>query len=1566
MFFVFLISSLGQLPLAYAQPALPLAEGISLPVPGTRVPLSLPFDPPILKGIKIHPENPFRFDFILDVGEGMKQPLQQESTKLIKYFLASLTIPAKDLWVNLSPYEKDRIIPNSFGLTEMGRDLLAEDYMLKQITASLVYPEDEIGKKFWKRIYEVAAKRYGTTNIAVNTFNKVWIVPQKAVVYENAKTGTAYVVTSKLKVMLEQDYLSLEKHEGIQSAPQATNTNQLGSQIVREIVIPQLTTEVNENKNFARLRAIYNSLILATWYKNKVKGSILKQVYVDKNKVAGVNIDDPQEKERIYQQYLQAFKRGVYNYIKEDIDPATQRAISRKYFSGGLLLDVKIDYAQTISVPDKVSNEFVVSADCAMAGAGDEALTGKGSQQFINNYPMDVGILLWDVIRDLDLKRALGLAGLVNVDDQVKRVVRVGSISDTPLYEKNGGGGQGRYEARILKKIFRELLINAYDALPSHSDRINVQISLSGENLNVSIENNGRIDYPKLRKRLFDAGKSGYLYRSAKTDSRHAKGELAVSRPGPLKNHLEDLSTYGRRDFERIDTTSDEMINSAIDEFVNTFGEQSLLFVPGLSTKYGHINDPFDEDEMVSGAGLGLWDSRVNARRLFGGDVFVENSRAGNVRASVDLHVADQAMLDSGFFETFSYDDHNKKLQDPNGRVIHRISYEGESNVIYYEPLRNLYFRTPIVEIGGGTARANLAGIFAAGFGVGVEAGITPYFVKTKISGVDFIVVEGVMPVEGAVNLQELLRHPERYSGYEALIRDLFQKILDHHVIFQGPMAANIVIGYWRGRLGAWLVDADLLRQDRTLTRQALAKQLLEKFRLAKEDPYVLTLKRFLEPFDRAMGAESAAHADFVLEHANDDGYLHFNFLRLVLQKIRDVMEKNGYPLIGKMDPEGNDRKNFTPAWSGIYDALAILVENLDQHEYLEDASHIYLRVFFTTEPYNGIRVEFWGPGPESVALPEALKAKEWFSSVDRPWPEGKIAPAHVRSPQTSKRGQGINNIFLDLQEAEADWKLPPDQHILVSWKEDLGHQGPRAGGHIISLHIPVFPAKAVTIDQIDPAFEHWMKGGLMSGNDRKLLEQVLSGDEDQLKRLLKEQSDKISIKWEDKINPEKDGRSIYFNLDRPFSTSYGDITVLRIKGARPRSAQNGDSQDVQSYDGQGFTSKKLRVDEEGNWFLQFVDAAPSASRADQILFTPQGVMLKEKADLEYQLMRVGIQGRGFETDYPIAVGSWNNKMHAGRPTGFVIAGMRSEDVRINPSHILYDLNRFKRVFKKISRTHSKYVLDVDNLLRDVITRKKIPTNLNMSQQIYKMIGKSLRAYHDAGYFHQYPHAMNLGVEISDNKNIKVILRDLDTTIIRKDIKGHDLNRVEASYRFIDIQRVISDLHRGILEVEQASVEPLISALLEGYFYELTPGSQEFNEVLEQASSKECTAAVYNLRESSQNKLVLNGSTPFYGDVWQQLYDIALRNSLSPANTASAGGQNGGIDLSSEKVNLETNVIDSRFRGNDIGNHGNDRGIQFHLDPAMLEQLQNSLGFVPVIINVRPLTDLKAFLGLTE
>jgi len=301
--------------------------------PGVMVHLSPEFSPAYLKGIVVHPEDPFKFDFIIYKGDKSLNMAQkkEEYTKLTKYFLASLAIPDDDQWVNLSPYEKDRIIKNNFGRTEMGRDLLAQDYMLKQITASLIYPEDNLGKEFWAKVYAQAQRQYGTSNVPVNTFNKVWILPDDALIYE--KGNTAYVLKNHLRVMLEEDYLSLQKHSGIESAP-TNRTHTIASKIVKEIVLPELQREVNEDKNFAALRQVYSGMLLATWFKRELKASLLGQIYANKAKIRGVD-QDAKTNEEIYRQYLKAYKKGVFNFIKEDVDKYTNETIPRKYFSGG-------------------------------------------------------------------------------------------------------------------------------------------------------------------------------------------------------------------------------------------------------------------------------------------------------------------------------------------------------------------------------------------------------------------------------------------------------------------------------------------------------------------------------------------------------------------------------------------------------------------------------------------------------------------------------------------------------------------------------------------------------------------------------------------------------------------------------------------------------------------------------------------------------------------------------------------------------------------------------------------------------------------------------------------------------------------------------------------------------------------------------------------------------------------------------------------------------------------------------------------------------------------------------
>ncbi|MBF0478822.1 MAG: hypothetical protein HQL26_05010 [Candidatus Omnitrophica bacterium] len=356
------------------------ADVLNLPVPGAMVGLSTPFAPLALKGLVVNPQKPLEFQFLVDTGRGPQDTstVKEQSNQLVKYFLAGLTIPEGDLWVNLSPYEKDRIVPDALGKTDLGRDLLAQDYILKQLTASLIYPEKDLGEKFWNKIYEKAQKQFGTTDIPVNTFNKVWILPDQAQVFENG--NAAYVTKSTLKVMLDEDYLALKKNNS-PAEEKKNNAHTLASQIIREIIIPEIEKEVNTGKNFAQLRQIFQSLILAKWYKETIQNGLLDSVYTNKNKITGVNLKDPTLKEQIYNQYLQAYKKGVFDYVKEEYSPEGQ-IVPKKYFSGGLIWKMAIDHAgkQADVKSDGAMVALQIALDKAMTGVDESRRVIKKDQ----------------------------------------------------------------------------------------------------------------------------------------------------------------------------------------------------------------------------------------------------------------------------------------------------------------------------------------------------------------------------------------------------------------------------------------------------------------------------------------------------------------------------------------------------------------------------------------------------------------------------------------------------------------------------------------------------------------------------------------------------------------------------------------------------------------------------------------------------------------------------------------------------------------------------------------------------------------------------------------------------------------------------------------------------------------------------------------------------------------------------------------------------------------------------------------------------------------------------------
>lgn len=336
---LFLLSSAGSS--AYAQAVMTLPSHTITTTSATG------FVPVMLKAIKVRPNEPLVFDFVIDTGTDTfsEQELKSETEKLAKYFLATVTIPEKELWVNLSPYEQDRIITDGLGATEMGRVMLAQDKVLKELSSSITHPESELGKVFWARLYAKTQEVLGK-DIPVETFNKVWIVPQSAKVYE--MDNTALLGVTSLKVMMDEDYKAIAANQNANADKGVDVARAASMEVFRSVILPAIEKEVNTGKDFAPLRQVYGAMVLATWYKNALKEGLLSQVYADQHKTAGVQTLDKNAKQKIYDEYVAAFKTGAFNFIHEDADPVTGEITPRQYFSGGEQFGGKLEAATIV------------------------------------------------------------------------------------------------------------------------------------------------------------------------------------------------------------------------------------------------------------------------------------------------------------------------------------------------------------------------------------------------------------------------------------------------------------------------------------------------------------------------------------------------------------------------------------------------------------------------------------------------------------------------------------------------------------------------------------------------------------------------------------------------------------------------------------------------------------------------------------------------------------------------------------------------------------------------------------------------------------------------------------------------------------------------------------------------------------------------------------------------------------------------------------------------------------------------------------------------------------------
>ncbi|MBF0618921.1 MAG: hypothetical protein HQL19_02005 [Candidatus Omnitrophica bacterium] len=358
-----------------------------LPVPGTMVRAGADLRPSVFRGIRVDAHDPFHFQFLIEEGQ---KPLNDEETgRSLRYFLTALTVPEKDIWVNLSPVESGRIVPDVLADTEMGRDLLGQDYILKQISASLLYPESALGKEFWQKVYARAGQELGITDVPMDVNNRVWITPGEILVQE--RNGVAVIAKATLKVMLETDY-----HVAKADAPQGdvsaspSASDEIMKNVFRAIVIPELEREVNTNEQFSRVRQVYHALILAAWYKRRFKDGTLSQAYVDQGKTPGIAVADRGLRRAIYERYLDAYRKGAFNYIREEADLSGE-VLPRKYFSGGVDIGPQMEKSLKIDAESAMSTHDIKGPLRVVNVQARKFASAKAAEEYIVTDPKEIG-----------------------------------------------------------------------------------------------------------------------------------------------------------------------------------------------------------------------------------------------------------------------------------------------------------------------------------------------------------------------------------------------------------------------------------------------------------------------------------------------------------------------------------------------------------------------------------------------------------------------------------------------------------------------------------------------------------------------------------------------------------------------------------------------------------------------------------------------------------------------------------------------------------------------------------------------------------------------------------------------------------------------------------------------------------------------------------------------------------------------------------------------------------------------------------------------------------------------
>lgn len=390
----------------------------------------------------------------------------------------------------------------------------------------------------------------------------------------------------------------------------------------------------------------------------------------------------------------------------------------------------------------------------------------------------------------------------------------------------------------------------------------------------------------------------------------------------------------------------------------------------------------------------------------------------------------------------------------------------------------------------------------------------------------------------------------------------------------------------------------------------------------------------------------------------------------------------------------------------------------------------------------------------------------------------------------------------------------------------------------------------------------------------RRILTEDLGNDSNRLLRLIDETGRRVYLSLKDGIALKREGRTVYLDLDAESRRNTGKRT-LQLKGVRPRTNELGEAAPYTA--GMGHVSRPLAIGLAAELEVDGV-AEPS----------PLGGSVLSRSRIEYEIPRTTPPGAAYETAVPMALGIWRNKFYRGENLAFTIMALDAPDSRLQ---IMKD------------DEDGKYRLADVELSSD----RRTPYETVTDEQIYEAIGEALADYNRT-YVHRYPHMFNITVKVDRARKIHVILHDFDTTVRLDSIRGEtasDTDRLVASYRFLDVSRLVYDLHlprtvwSGVDDMAQphrVDGRHLIGPFFRGYFKRLDPSGEIAREAAETAGREVFWTRLSQLVGTTPAEKLIQyppidrldlESDPAVGGVWKAIHHLSAARLAADPNLAA-------------------------------------------------------------------------------